>query len=44
MCEFSILPENTWNMDEKGAILGVGQRSKVIFHKHVGGKELVEGE
>ena len=31
-------------MDEKGTILGLGQRVKVVYHREYGGKELVQGK
>jgi hypothetical protein len=33
MNEYSILPENTYNMDEKGFMIGRTRRSKRIFSR-----------
>jgi hypothetical protein len=33
MKEYDVLPENSYNMDEKGFIIGVTGRSKRVFSK-----------
>jgi hypothetical protein len=38
MDEYSILPENTYNMDEKGFMIGRTARSKRIFSRAMGEK------
>ena len=34
MKEFSIKPENTWNMDEKGVQLGIGAKAAAIVDRN----------
>lgn len=31
-------------MDEKGFLLGIGSRCKIIYHKDFGGKQLIQGK
>jgi hypothetical protein len=33
MRQYEILPENTYNMDEKGFFVGIATRSKRVFSK-----------
>ena len=33
MAEYDVQPENTYNMDEKGFMIGVSGRSKRVFDK-----------
>ncbi|KAJ9655455.1 hypothetical protein H2201_008796, partial [Coniosporium apollinis] len=42
--EYHLLPENIYNMDEKGFLPGIGARCKIIYHKDFGGKQLVQGK
>jgi hypothetical protein len=39
MAQYELLPENTYNMDEKGLAIGVTGRSKRIFDKVLYGKK-----
>ena len=33
MAQYNILPENTYNMDEKGFLIGILQKTKRVFSK-----------
>jgi hypothetical protein len=42
--QYHLLPENMYNMDEKGFLLGLGARTKIIYHKDFGRKLLLQGK
>jgi hypothetical protein len=39
MDEHNVLPENTYNIDEKGFIIGVIKKGKRVFNKALFGKK-----
>jgi hypothetical protein len=41
--EFQLQPHNIYNMDEKGFMMGLGARTKIIYARNIARKDLLQG-